>query len=114
MREIRKPEGHTASSQKDRNDENQFPEKLGKERKGGESRRAEERWEAIIEGEVKNEVGRRMCARETSKDMTDEVDELAGNPQQQERHKEMRGMTCTTSPRNGETCPRGVSHDTEA
>ena len=35
--------------------------------------------------------------------MTDEMDEFASNPQQQQRHKEPGGMTCTTSRRNGET-----------
>ena len=63
MREIRKPGNQTAGSQEEGNGENQFPEELGKERDGGERRRAEWRWNAIFKSEVEKEVGRRMRAR---------------------------------------------------
>ena len=109
----------TAGSQKEGNGGNQLPEELGKERDEGESRRAEERWKAIFEGEVEKEVGRRMRARETIKDMTDEMDELASNPQQQERHKEPRRQDRHHQPEERRNMGhlrerRGVSHDTDA
>ena len=87
MREIRKPGDQTAGSQKEGNGENQFPEELGKERDAHGSKRADERWKATLESKVEKKVGRRIRARETSEDMTDDKDELASNPQQQERHK---------------------------
>ena len=90
VREIQKPGDQTTGSQKEGNDENQLPEELRKERDESGIKRAEERWKVTFESEVEKEVGRRMRARETSEDMTDEMDELAINQQQQERHKEPR------------------------
>ena len=118
VREIRKPGDQTAGADKEGNGENQRQEELGRERDESESRRAEERWKAIFESEVEKEVGRRMRARDTSKDMT-EMDEPASNPQQQEQHKEPRRQDRHHQPegrRNmGHPCERrGVSHDTEA
>ena len=42
----------------------------------------------MFESENENETCRRMRARKTSKDMADEMDEYASNPQQQQQHKE--------------------------
>ena len=117
--EVRKPGDQIAGSQKQGNGQNQFLEELGKERDGGEGRRAEERWKAIFESEVEEEVGSRIRAREPSKDMADEMDELASSPQRQGRHKEPRGHDTHYQPEEwrdmGHPCEhRGVSYDTEA
>ena len=119
VREIRKPGEQTAGSHKESNGENQRQEEPGRERDESESERAEERWKAIFECEVEKEVGRRMRARETSKDMTDEMDELASNPQQPPRHKEPRRQYRHHQPEGQRNMGhprerRVVSYDTEA
>ena len=93
VREVGNPGNQTAGYQKEDTGESHVLEEWSKERARGErGTREEGRWRKMFEGEVEKEVSRRKRARETSRDMIDETDELASNPQHQEQHRERRAQ----------------------